>query len=88
MHNKFTSERLIEELPKNLINFLWYLWEIYSQQGENQSRFAIKALEEKGSLRITVASKGKSIVQDFGISLNAEIIIRKKEGGYYMTYED
>lgn len=42
MHDCYTSEKLSRELPRPLINFLWYLWETYGNPNESEFRIALQ----------------------------------------------
>jgi len=83
---KYVSERLIKEVPKSLTNFLWYLWETYCE--EKESRFTLQAEGDESRLNITICSIGKTITQDFGVNINATIVVRKNTDGCYMSYDD
>lgn len=83
---KFVSERLTKQVPRSLINFLWYLFETYRK--ENENRFILRTDGDERQLNITICSANKTIVQDFGININTAIVIRTDGENYYMSEDD
>lgn len=85
MFEKYTSERLLHELPRPTINFLWYLWEI--NNGPNETEFRISLQDQgTGCQQFFVRSTGISIIENLGCRLNAEIAIRQFGTRYFMEH--
>ena len=83
MAEKYVSERLLNELPRSLINFLWYLWEVYFDPTTKESLFL---LQPSGcGQRVIIPQIDKSIEQDFGTAIDVTILIRKNGSKYYMS---
>ena len=83
MAEKYVSERLLNELPKSLINFIWYLWEAYYDPTAKES---LLILQSGGSgQRVIIPQINKSIEQDFGTAIDVTILIRKEGSKYYMS---
>jgi hypothetical protein len=83
MVEKYVSERLLNELPRSLINFIWYLWEAYCDPDAPESIFLLKPGEI--GQRVVIPQFNKSIEQDFGTSIDATILIRGDGSKYYMS---
>ena len=83
MDERFISERLLEEMPRPLINFIWYLWEIYCDSTANESQFILKS--DGNSQSVTIPHIDKTIQQYFGAAIDATIIIRKNDTKFYMS---
>lgn len=85
MQEKFNDEKVIRELPNALINFLWYLWETYCN---NEETIFVLSQSDSGESRQTVriCAVDKSITKDFGISINAEILIQKNNNDFCMSF--
>jgi hypothetical protein len=83
MVEKYVSERLLDELPRSLVNFIWYLWEAYCDPDAPESVFLLKPGES--SQRVVMPQFDKSIEQDFGASIDATILIRGDGSKYYMS---
>ena len=83
MGEKYVSERLLNELPISLINFIWYLWEVYCDSSAEESLFL---LQSGGSgQRVVIPRLNKTIEQDFGTAIDSKILIRKDGSKYYMS---
>ena len=80
---KYVSERLLNELPKSLINFIWYLWEVYSDPAGKESLFLLQPGES--GQRVIIPQLNKSVEQDFGTVIDAIILIRRDGAKYYMS---
>lgn len=76
MPEKFTSEQLLKELPRPLLNFLWYLWDTYYVPCDTEFRITLEADSVAGQ-RFIIPSANVTITQDFGCSVNTAIIIRR-----------
>jgi hypothetical protein len=83
MVEKYVSEGLLNELPRSLINFIWYLWEAYCDPDAPESVFLLKPGESCQC--VVIPQFDKSIEQDFGTSINATIQIRRDGSSYYMS---
>ena len=83
MAEKFVSERLLNELPKSLLNFIWYLWEVYCDPTVKESLFLLQARNH--SQRVIIPQLDKSIEQDFGAAIDATILIRRDGSKYCMS---
>jgi hypothetical protein len=83
MVEKYVSERLLNELPRSLINFIWYLWEFYCDPAATESIFSLSPGES--GQRVVIPQFDKSIEQDFGTSIEATILIRSDGSNYYMS---
>ena len=83
MGEKYVSERLLNELPISLINFIWYLWEVYCDPPAEESLFL---LQPGGSgQRVVIPQLNKIIEQDFGAAVDLKILLRKDGAKYYMS---
>jgi hypothetical protein len=85
MPEKFTSDQLARELPRPLLNFLWYLWETYHSPWESECRVTLRDGGADG-LRFEVSPAGVSVAKDFGCRKEAEIAIRRYGSAYFMEY--
>ena len=83
MAEQFVSERLLNELPKSLINFILYLWEVYSDPTVKESMFLLQP--GKSGQRVIISQINKSVEQDFGAAIDATILIRRDGSKYYMS---
>ena len=83
MAEKYVSERLLDELPKSLINFIWYLWEVYSDPTSKESLFILES--GRDGQRVIIPKLDKFIEQDFGTAIDAIILIRRDGSKYYMS---
>lgn len=83
MVEKYVSERLLNELPRSLINFIWYLWEAYCDPDALESVFLLQS--GKSGQCVVIPQFDKSIEQDFGASIDATILIRRDGSKYYMS---
>lgn len=86
MNETYTSERLLRELPRPLLNFLWYLWETYSDPSESEFRITLQAGGDANSQRLLIRSTGITATQNFGCSIDAEIAVRKCGTKFFMEY--
>ena len=82
---RYISERLLQEILRPLINFLWYLWEAYGDLCESDFRISVEDSGADGQ-RITVQSAGITVIQHFGHCPDVEIAIRKCGARYIMEY--
>ena len=82
-HEKLISDDLAKELPKSLVNFLWYIWELHLGEDADEVVFCIETFDE--GLNINVPTLGKVFKQDFAATINATIVILKHEQKYYMS---
>ena len=78
MIERFVSEDLLDEVPRPLINFIWYLWDVYCDEAgdEGESLFVLEPGE--AGQRVTLQRTGKTVEQDFGTEVAAVILVRKK----------
>ena len=83
MAEKYVSERLLNELPKSLINFIWYLWEVYYDPTAKESLLILQP-GSRGQ-RVVIPQLDKSIEQDFGTAIDVTILIRRDGSKYYMS---
>jgi hypothetical protein len=83
MVEKYVSEGLLNELPRSLINFVWYLWEAYCDPYASESVFLLQPGES--GQRVIISQFDKSIEQNFGTSIDATILIRWDGANYYMS---
>jgi hypothetical protein len=86
MFDTFTSEQLIQELPRPLLNFLWYLWELYGDSALQEFRITVQSKAETAGQQFAIPSADVTITQNFGCALDAEIAIRKISEWYFMEY--
>ena len=86
MLDNYTSEKLLRELPRPLLNFLWYLWETYDGLCSPEFRITLQSAENVNAQSFYIQSTGKTITQDFGCCINADIVIRKEGTKYFMEY--
>jgi len=86
MFEKYTSERLPRELPRPLLNFLWYLWETYNDPCGIEFRVTLQDSGDISSQQFLIHSVGIAVTQNFGGSVNAEIVVRKDGTRYFMEY--
>ena len=83
MIEKHVSERLMREMPRFLINFIWYLWDTYCDPDTEESLFLLQS--DGNGQRVTIPLIDKTVVQDFGTAFNTTITIRKDGFKYYMS---
>ena len=83
MAEKFVSERLLDELPNSLINFIWYLWEVYCDPAIEESLLSLQS--GISGQRVIITQINKSVEQDFGTAIDATIAIRRDGSKYYMS---
>jgi hypothetical protein len=83
MIEKYVSLDLLNKLPKSLINFLWYLWEIHDDPGEAQSLIYLQ--QGDNGQQITFVASSKVIEQNFGTAVNATVTIKKESEKYFMS---
>ena len=76
MPNKYTSERLLHDLPRPMLNFLWYLWDIYYDPSTPDFRITLQIDEPTNKQHFIIHTTGDVTTQDLGFSINAEIVIR------------
>jgi hypothetical protein len=81
MPERFVSEGLRRELPNAMLNFIWYLWELYCDPDNEVSVLELRP-GDKGQ-RVTVA--GQAVEQDFGTAVEAQIVILKSGNIYLMS---
>ena len=86
MPNKYTSEQLLQDLPRPMLNFLWYLCYIYYDPSSPEFRVTLQIDEPTSKQRFTVHTTGDVTIQDFGCSINAEILIRTDGTRCIMEY--
>ena len=86
MCEKYISERLMNDLTNPLINFLWYLWELYCDPNDGDNIFILSS--DGNGQTVKIHSIDKTVNQDFGTNINAEIIIHKDGTKYFMSYKD
>ena len=84
MFEKYTSERLLRELPRSLLNFLWYIWETYSNPGETE--FHITLDGDASGQKFIIHSTGETVTEAFGCHIDADIVIRKVGARFFMEY--
>ncbi|MCL2621334.1 MAG: hypothetical protein FWD97_10420, partial [Defluviitaleaceae bacterium] len=91
MVERYISEQLMNELPRYFINLLWYLWEIHCDPDAKESIFILQYIKNGdngkdcgsgdkdnskcGYQRITMPLINKVIERDFGVTVDATIII-------------
>ena len=85
MPEKYTSEHILREIQRPLINFLWYLWDIYYDPCEKECRITLQDGGVCGQ-RFIIYSSGEIITQDFGSYIDADIAIRKYNEMIFMEY--
>ena len=83
MIEKYVSERLLNEMPKSLINFLWYLWDVYCDPSVEENMFLLYPGDS--GQRVTISLIEKTVEQDFGTAIKSIILIRKEGSKYYMS---
>ena len=86
MLGKYTSEKLLRELPRPMIHFLWYLWDTYRGLGCSAFRITLQDTGETHGQRFIIRSNGESITRDFGCRVDADIAIRMEGTRYFMEY--
>lgn len=86
MPNRYTSEQLLQELPRPLLNFLWYLWDTYCDPDDPEFRITLQDTEDTNGQRFFIHGNGKTLTQDFGCHIAADIVIRKDGARYFMGY--
>jgi len=80
---QYVSLQLLDELPKPLIRFLWYLWEVYCDPATEESSFLLQ-VGDSGQ-RVTILPIDKTVEKDFGIATDVRILIRKDGVKYCMS---
>ena len=83
MAEKYVSAQLLNELPRALINFLWYLWEVYCDPDIEESLFTLRKVNS--GQRVMIPQINATFKQDFDTAVDAEIVIRKEGSNYYMS---
>ena len=83
MVEKHVSERLLNEISNSLINFLWYLWDVYCDHAAEESTLLLQ-VSNNGQL-VTIPTVNKTVEQAFDTAVDATIIIRKDGLKYYMS---
>ena len=83
MIEKYVSECLIGEIPKPLINFIWYLWEAYCPPTIKECQFLLQTGEN--GQRVTIPQINKSFEQDFGTAIDVVVLIRREMEKCYMS---
>ena len=83
MTEKYVSERLVNEMPRPLINFLWYLWEAYCDPIIQDNIFLLYPGDS--GQRVTVLLVEKTVELEFGTAIDSIIVIRKEGSKYYMS---
>ena len=83
MIEKHVSERLLNEVSRSLINFLWYLWDVYCDPTAKESVLLLQ-VGKNGQL-ITIPTVNKTVEQDFDTAIDGTIVIRKEGCKYYMS---
>ena len=83
MNERYISERLLQELPRPLVNFVWYLWEMYGDA--DNAVFRVTITDADGQ-RFYVHATGDTIIQDFGCRTDADIAIRREGSRAFMEY--
>jgi len=86
MLDNYTSEKLLRELPRPLLNFIWYLWDTYSDPSESEFRVTLKNSSDTNGQQFVIHTAGIAVTQNFGCSVNAEIVVRKDGTRYFMEY--
>ena len=86
MHDKYTSEKLLRELPRPLLNFLWYLWDTYSNPEALEFRILIKAASDADGQLFIINSIGKTVTQDLGYNIETDIVIRNNGTRFFMEH--
>ena len=84
MLEKFTSERLLQELPRPVINFIWYLWEVYNHSSKSEF-YVILQDGGAGKQQFFIPAVDLTISQDFDCNINVSIVIRN--GGFRVFME-
>ena len=84
MVERYVSVDLMNELPKPLINFLWYLWYVYCDPYADESPFTLIQSSAKGQ-RVDIPYVNITVEQDFGTAIEATILIQKEGAKYYMS---
>ena len=83
MNEKYISEQVLDELPRPLINFLWYLWDVYC---DPRAECVLLLLQPSGSSqKVTIPEINKAVEQDFGVAIDATIVICKDGAKYLMS---
>ena len=85
MTKRYVSEKLLNEMPRSLTDFIWYLWEVYCDPDAKESRFLLQS--DGNGQRVTIPLIDKTVVQDFGTAFNTVILIRKCGSKYYMSQQ-
>lgn len=86
MLDTYTSERLLQEFPRPLLNFLWYVWHTYYDPSESEFRVTLQNSGDASSQQFLIHSAGVNVTQNFGCSIDAEIVVRKDGTRYFMEY--
>lgn len=83
--NQYTAEQLLHDLPRPLLNFLWYLFDTYSVPGEME--FVITLQDGDGSgQRFVIPCACVDITKNFGCHITADIAIRECGTRFFMEY--
>ena len=63
MYEKYVSEKLLRELPRPLLNFLWYLWDTYSYTDLSEVRILLRGTEDANGQCFTVHTTSETIIE-------------------------
>ena len=83
MCDRFISMHLLNEIPRPLIYFIWYLWDVYCDPTANESLFLLKP--GITGQRVTIQHINKTIEQDFGTAIEVTVTIQKNGSKYHMS---
>ena len=83
MIERYVSEQMLNKIPLSLINFLWYLWEVYCNPDTTETILLIQPGDH--GQRVTIPMIEKTVEQDFGTAIDSIILIRKEGSKYYMS---
>ena len=86
MPEKYTSERLRQDLPRPLLNFLWYLWDTYYVPKGEEFRISLQDTGNAQGLRFTIYPTGETTTKDFDCRANVSIAFRKEGARVFMEY--
>ena len=84
MQRKYISEQLLYELPRPLINFIWYLWDTYYDRYSPAWEITLNGDDRTSAQIFIIQSIGKTVAQDFGCHITADIAIRKYGARIFM----
>ena len=86
MAEKYTSQRMISELPHPMINFLWYLWEVYYIPTGGEFRITLSSTGDLNNQVFVIHTTDETITQNFNCAVNAGVVVRKCGQRYFMEY--